>query len=275
MKIKTVLLSTTILLINLHGVLSSNVLAAPPDWARNNPQAVKTSTNTSQLERTREQLQEKIKEKLEEKIGTQEGFLKGLFNRATILNGVVTDKSGNTLTVTKDGKSYTVLTDDKTKFRRHFWGKSSLNEIIVGHSVNVFGTWSDNAKTTIKARLVRDLSVQRRFGAFIGNVLSLTSSGWVMETNNRGNQTVTVSSTTKFVNRKQEPITKSDILVGHRLRVKGLWDRTNNTITEVAQVKDFSLPLKPSVTPPSKPSVTPKVTPTVTPTVIPIITPAP
>jgi len=82
----------------------------------------------------------------------------------------------------------------------------------------------------------------------------------------RANQTITVTASTKFVNRMQVAITQGDIQVGHRVRVKGMWDRTNNTVTDVTNVKDFNLPVRPtgSVTP--SVTATPTTTPTATPT---------
>ncbi|MEK7129421.1 MAG: DUF5666 domain-containing protein [Patescibacteria group bacterium] len=194
----------------------------------------------------RKELREEAKE------GSRPGLLKKFFDikaRAAIGTGTLTAKSGTTLTVEKDGKSYTVLTDDKTQFRRRFWGKSSLDEMLVGHQVNVIGVWTDDAKTTVQARLVRDLSVQKRFGVFFGVVKSLTANGWVMSTvsEKRADQTVTVSVSTKFVNRKEETIAQADVAVGHRVRVKGLWDSAANTVTEVAHVKDFNLPVRATV----------------------------
>lgn len=190
-----------------------------------------------------------------EKAGSRPGLLKRAFEvfnkgRAAIGTCTVTAKDGTTLTCTRDEKTYTVLTDDKTQFRRRFWGKSSLDEILVNHVINVIGQWEDDAHTTVRARLVRDTSIQRRFGVFFGKVTSLLANGWVMTTvsGRRADQTVTVSSETKFVNRRGETITQADVQVGHRVRVKGLWDNVNNTITEVKHVKDFSLPPIPTVT---------------------------
>ena len=174
---------------------------------------------------------------------------KNLNNRVTIINATLTAKNGTTFMVLKDNKTYTVFTDSNTKFRRRFWGKAALDEIQVNDNLQIYGTWIDTAQTTIQAKLIRDTSIQKRFGVFFGTVQSLTPDGWVMTAIVRGNQTVTVSSTTKFINRKQETITKNDILVGHRVRVKGLWNNTNNTITEVAQAKDFDLPPKPTPAP--------------------------
>lgn len=199
----------------------------------------------------------KLLGEMPEKAGSRPGLLKKTFElkgKAAIGTCTVTGISGTTITCTKDGKTFTVLTDDKTQFRRKFWGKSSLSEIHNGDVVNVIGLWTDDSHTTIQAHLIRDTSIQKRFGVFFGTVTSLTADGWVMDTLRRGSQTVTVGSDTKFVNRREQAITKTDIAVGHRVRVKGLWDSKLSTITEVKQVKDFSLPPKASGTPTPTPT---------------------
>lgn len=166
----------------------------------------------------------------------------------------LTALSGTTLTVTHDGKSYTVNTGtfDKctTVFERRFWGKADISEFTVGDILNIAGYWTDDTQTSINACRIRNTSIQRRYGVFIGEIKSVSDSGFVMSTisDKRADQTVTVSSTTKFINRKGEKIVKADILVGQKVRVRGLWDRIANTITEVTEVKDFSLPLLPTKT---------------------------
>ncbi len=70
-----------------------------------------------------------------------------------------------------------------------------------------------------------------------------------MTTAKRGTQTVTIDANTKLVNRKMETITLADISAGHKVRVKGVWDNQNNTIRETDQVKDYSIPVRPTVTP--------------------------
>lgn len=157
-------------------------------------------------------------------------------------SGRLEAKDGTTLTVSKNGTNYTVLTNDKTKLFRRFGGKSSLDEMQIGDTLNVAGKWSDRNTNTIQARTIRDVSIQKRFGTFIGTVQSLTDGGWVMTSLERGDQTVTVSADTKIVNRRGETIAQADVQVGHRVRVKGMWDSANKTITEVTNVKDFSLP---------------------------------
>jgi hypothetical protein len=192
----------------------------------------------------KETLKGKVKDRMEE-------AAKKVLGRGAIIGATLTAKNATTLTLTKDGKTFTVNIDTKTILRRRFWGKATLDEMQVGDILNVHGKWTDDTKTVIDAWLVRDTSIEMRFGAFVGRVMSVSSTGWVMETLKRGTQAVTVSAQTKFVNRKGESITQAEIKAGDRVRVKGLWNRKLNTITEVSHVKDYSIPVKPT------PSATP------------------
>ena len=207
----------------------------------------------------RKNFMETLRDRMSSRAGEAKRFLG--FGRAAIGNGTITAKTDTTLTIEKDGKSYTVNLDSKTQLRRRFWGKAELSEFSLGNIVNVIGQWTDDTRSAINAKLVRNVSIQKRFGVFFGEVKSILSSGWVMSTKseNRADQTVTVSADTKFENRKGEAITQTDVKVGHKVRVRGLWDRTLNTVTEVTQVKDFNLPVVPAAT------VTVTATPTPTP----------
>jgi hypothetical protein len=184
-------------------------------------------------------------------------FLSFVNRRAVLGSAKVTAVNGTTLTVTQGDKTYSVLTSADTKFKRKFWGESSLSEIAVGNVLNVVGKWNDEAKTEINALWIRNLSIQKRFGVFFGEVKSVSTDGFVMTTQKREDQTVTIG-TAKLVNRKGETIVLSDIAVGHKVRVKGMWDSVSHTITETAQVKDFNLPV---VTVTATPTPTPTVTP--------------
>lgn len=188
-----------------------------------------------------------VREEVRENMASRPGFMNKVLSmkgRAAVGQATLSTKSGTTLTVTtKDGKTYTVNTDTSTQFRRRFWGKSSLDEMTVGDTLDIIGQWTDDAHTSILAKLVRDTSIQKRFGVFFGTVTSVSSTGWVVQTINRGSQTVTVTGSTKFINRKGSAITQADIVVGHKVRVRGLWDNKSNTITGVTEAKDFTLPV--------------------------------
>lgn len=221
-------------------------------------QAIEDQGNTK-VERKETQAEKKVALKDEKPMN----FLERLLRIRAMVNGTITAKTETTLTVQdKDGKSYTVNITDKTILRRKFWGKATLGEMKLGDTVNVIGKWVDGTNSSINAILIRDISIQKRAGVFFGNVQSLTSGGWVIDTI-RGVETVTVTGTTKFVNRKEEVINKSDIVTGHRIRVKGLWDADAKTITDVIQVKDFTIPIKEEE---ATVTTTPKPTSTVTPT---------
>lgn len=244
-----------------------------------------------EIKQTREEFKQNIKEEKKE-FRTEMKSLheelkekaKELFRGKTakLTNAAVTAVSGSTMTASEGGKTYSINTSSGTKFRRHFWGTSSLNEISVGDKINVWGKWTDEAKTTIDAKMIRNLSVLKRHGVFFGEVLSTGSGSFVIKSLNRGNQTVSFDTNTKFINRRGESITSSDVKTGDRIRVRGLWDKEAGTITQVREVKDFSLPARQpapttSVTP--SVSVTPTVsvspTPTATNTPTPTVTPTP
>ena len=169
--------------------------------------------------------------------------------RAVLIRATVTAKGTDSLTVKgEDGKEYVVKVDGLTQWRRKFWGKSDFGETSVNDILNIYGKWNNEEMTEIQAKLIRNISIQKRHGVFFGTVKSLTSTGWIMSTAKRGDQSVTVTGA-RLVNRKEVWISQSDIVIGHRVRVKGLWDSKNNTMTEVTQVKDFSLPAQPTPTP--------------------------
>jgi len=167
--------------------------------------------------------------------------------RIVIGNATLTAVNGTTLTVKRtDDKVYTVNTDSNTRFRARFWGKISITDLQVNDKLNIVGTLTDSSTNTVSARLVRDLNLMRRKGAFFGNIQSIdsTNSTFVLSSS-RGTITVTVSSSTKLVNRKEQTITFADLAVGNRVRVKGLYDSNAKTLTNVTHIKDFSLPPRP------------------------------
>lgn len=229
----------TVALVMSFGLVSPGIVSAESvQEARQNLREAR-----QEVREERKNLMEQIRDRVSSKTGEMKQFLG--FGRAAIGSGKITAKSDTTLTIEKDGKSYTVNFDSKTQLRRRFWGKAELSEFSVGNIVNVIGQWTDDTHTAINAKLIRNVSIQKRFGVFFGEVKSILSGGWVMSTKseNRADQTVTVSADTKFENRKGETMTQAEVKAGHKVRVRGLWDRTLNTVTEVTHVKDFSVPV--------------------------------
>ena len=162
--------------------------------------------------------------------------------RGEIFNVRVTAKDATSITIDNNGTAVKVTYEANTHFRRRFWGKSSFAEISVGDNVDVIGRWTNEERTQLKAVLIRNLSIQKRYGVFFGTVKSITDTGFVMETIHRGEETVLVGTTAKLIDRTENAIKIDDILAGHRVRIRGLWDSEKFTITEVTEIKDFSLP---------------------------------
>jgi hypothetical protein len=185
---------------------------------------------------------EEIKNQIKEKI-------KALRFNAR-LTGRITEIGGNYIKVSdnKEGKTYQVNITERTQLRRRFWGKSSLSEFSVGDEVNIIGRFTDETRSTIEAVLIRNLSIQKRWGVFFGEVLSKEGNVLTIKTINRGEIKVYVGDSTKIINRREESISLNNIEVGHRVRVKGVWDRTLSEIRQTDEIKDFSLPPTPTKT---------------------------
>ncbi len=190
-------------------------------------------------------------------------FIKKTLRFDARITGTIASLGTNTFTVSaNDGKTYTINVTDQTRYVRRFGGKSSFSEMNSGDTVDVFGKFTNSTNTTINASVIRDLSIQKRWGVFFGDVTVKNSDNFVMATIERGNQTVYFSSTTKFISHDKSTITYNDLNVGDRVRVEGVWDKTTNKISEVDEVRVFP---KPNLTKTPEATETPGATVTPTP----------
>lgn len=169
---------------------------------------------------------------------------KNIGRKAVVFQAILTVKSSNGMTVNKDGQIYTLVTDNNTQFRRKFWGKSNIDEMNIGDNISVVGKWADDGKTTINARIIKDLSIQKRNGVFVGTIKSFTNNGFILDSLSRGSLTVNTTVSTLIINRKGLAIGPGDLLAGHRVRVRGVWDSKLGTLDEVTNIKDYSLPIQ-------------------------------
>ncbi len=192
----------------------------------------------------RKEIRKEVKEKIENKglLDKVKNFLKKNLRFEARVKGKITVIGSNNFSLSGEDGTFQVNITDKTKILRKFGGKSSLSEYSVGDEVMVIGKFTDETKTVIEAKVVRNLSIQKRRGAFFGTVLTKGTDSFTIQTLKLGIQTVYFGSA-KFVKRNEEAMTYADLKSGDRVRVKGVWDKTLNKINEVTQVKDFSLPV--------------------------------
>ncbi|MBI3887887.1 hypothetical protein HY310_02360 [Candidatus Microgenomates bacterium] len=161
---------------------------------------------------------------------------------AAKLDGTITSVGTNSLVV----NGVTVNVSSTTVLLRKFGGKSNLTEFNVGHQVGILGKWTDTTKTTLNARVIRNVSIQKRHATFVGTVQSVSPTGFVLQPVQRPVQSVTVTTKTRYVDRREKSISFSSIVSGQKVRVSGLWDSQLNTITNAGLVKDYDLPSSPS-----------------------------
>ncbi len=151
------------------------------------------------------------------------------------IKGKLTTIVGNILTIQNDQTTFTVTTTDKTELKRRFGAASDLSEFKPNDQLLVIGNRKRNAdgtlsNTDIEASYIRNMSIQRRFAVFNGEIKNIVGNTITLQTKSRGLQTVNVSSATQY-REKNESITLSKLTVGDNLIVKGeLWDRVNDII---------------------------------------------
>ncbi|RJR25529.1 hypothetical protein C4578_01310 [Candidatus Microgenomates bacterium] len=149
--------------------------------------------------------------------------------------------SGNEITVTHESKEVKLLVTEKTVILKKYGGKALVSDLKVGHLVSARGTWQDSDNAVLELRILRDLSLQKRFATFWGKIKSLSEGKLVIETAKREDQAVLVKESTKIVNRAHKEIPFSELKEGHRVRVSGTWDSSLNQVEETRLIKDWSI----------------------------------
>ncbi len=160
----------------------------------------------------------------------------GVPGKKTVLReATVASISGTALTVSKDGQNYEIDTNG-AKIKRKYNARASFGEIRAGDVLTIKGRYTTEFQ--IRAREIKDLSIQRWKGTFVGTVSSIDSANnkFVLASNKRGSQTVEVSSNTKFVYRKTDK-TFADLKVGDEVTLKGTWNSTSSIIYSPVWVK--------------------------------------
>lgn len=164
------------------------------------------------------------------------------FHGAHLSQLQVTQVSGTVITAFKDKSFYTVNTGSFTDFRRRYWGRTTIAQVSVGDYLNVWGRYTDSTNRIVSAFVIRDTSIQEAHDTFTGYVISTNSTGFVLQSDHRGQQTVSVNEDTKFVDKNGSVIDQGSIQTGDKVVVDGLWDRVSSTVGPAETVKDNSVP---------------------------------
>jgi hypothetical protein len=253
-------LITLIITLLFLTVMFSDVLADEDNFGRNLKRTIQETVDEEndeglspkQIRReVRENFKEEVKERKEGMVEKVKNFIKKNLRFDARLICIVDsiDEVNKKLVVECDGKTYTIITSEKTKFVRKFGGKSDFSELKVDDNINVFGKFTNEDKDIVDAKLIRDLSIQKRWGVFFGEIASIGSGSFVMKTIQRGDLKVFYNNDTKLLNHKKEVIDKSNLIVGMRVRVKGVWDKTSNEVRETEEIRVFPKAVSPTPTP--------------------------
>lgn len=149
----------------------------------------------------------------------------------------VTAISGNTISaVTAWGSvilNWNINVDSNTELVRRFGGISSVSEISVGDFISFNGILLTTASSpfTVQAKVLKDWSIQKKYASFYGTVQSIANGtqSFVLATEEKGNLTVVVSSSTKIKKGDVSGIF-ADLAVGQKVTVQGLYNNLTNNL---------------------------------------------
>ena len=154
---------------------------------------------------------------------------------AIAVTGTLTAMSGTsvpaTITLTSGATVYTVNVDATTVIVRKYNGPADLSEFMVGDTIQVKGTLSSDAVNTITPKTIKDLSVQRAGGTFIGTIVTTNcaSNSFTYKPKEREQQTVYLATTATII-RGGEKVACTDLKNGELAKVIGLWRQASNRI---------------------------------------------
>jgi hypothetical protein len=137
--------------------------------------------------------------------------------------------SGEMFSMTAYRSSSTVYSVDATNAQliRRYGAAMQLSDMQAGDVLAVSGTING---LSITAKTVRDESLQAHNGTFVGTVGQVSGSSFVLQSKDRGSQTINITNSTIF--REGTASTSSSAVAqGQTATVSGVWDRTNSNVT--------------------------------------------
>lgn len=134
---------------------------------------------------------------------------------------------------------WTVSTDGSTEFINKFDKTSSFAEIAAGNTISFSGLLDTaSSQLTVKAKTVKNWSVEKRNKNFFGFVESIDLGGknFTLQIQEGGTLKVLVSDQTKFKKQHATSTSFSSLKANDRVETKGLWDAAANTL-EAREIK--------------------------------------
>ena len=139
----------------------------------------------------------------------------------------------------KDQRDFNVEVDSKTKFYKN----KSISNIRTGDELSVTGKTLTGDNSIILAQSIRDWTLNPRVGSFKGKVVSITNNQLKILIRNNYDLLVVVDGS-KVLDKRGVVTDLSKIRIGDSIKAKGNWNESTKTLTSVALIRDFNLPMK-------------------------------
>lgn len=203
-------------------------LAPMSAFAKSDDGSSRGKTISSIAREAREHGKESEKEERENE--KQEKKDSRVTQKKSTIEGMVTALNGSAISVKRGNGSVIIVQAANAKIVRRFGAAMTLADIQTNDRLVITGTVTTG--TEITATLIRDISLQTRSGIFSGMVASVSAEAktFVLQTNKRDSQTIIVNTATK-ITKNGNVATFGDLAVSGTIRVAGVWNRTNESVT--------------------------------------------
>jgi len=154
----------------------------------------------------------------------------------------ITEINGNTIKIKIEDKDYTIDASS-AKIVCQAKGVCDISKIKVGDRLNAIGTRGEN--DTIKAEHIVVFTEEqmqkieeKMNNSSVGEIKSVDEANKTVtvETNNHGEQTIKVNEDTKIYKKPHEESSFSDLQIGKKIWIKGVWDKVTNAFSKITRI---------------------------------------
>ena len=142
------------------------------------------------------------------------------------LAGSVVSISGNTISLNSNGTTYSVDASS-AKIMSKYGLKLQIFDVKTGDNISVQGKVDG---TNVSAKTIRDLSIQTASNVSSGKVTAINGTSFTLQINKKNSRTINTNNST-VITKNGQPAQFSNIAVGSTVKVSGIFDKSNNTVT--------------------------------------------
>lgn len=155
------------------------------------------------------------------------------------LKGSIQSLGTNEMTITAQNITYTVSINSRTKLVKRYGGKITFPQYKVGDEVIVVGQFSNEEKTALTARVLRNMRLRSHRATITTKIKGLGADSISIDSG----QFIDIPTGLLLTNRLGSTITIDHLRPGDTVKITGSFDPDGKLITDLTEVRDLAIPL--------------------------------